>query len=45
MKNTNFTRKGPGRKHPTMTKKQYKELQKTKFEAKLKAASLQGETK
>jgi hypothetical protein len=36
MKNTNFTRKGPGRIAPTLTKKQYKELKQAKFESKLK---------
>lgn len=43
MKNTHFTRSGPGRKHPTMAKKEYKELKKAKFLAKLEKAKEQND--
>ena len=34
MKNTNFTKKGPGRRHPIYTKKAYKAFKELKFQKK-----------
>lgn len=35
MKNTHFTKKGPGRKHPQYSKKAYKAYKETKFQEKM----------